>query len=242
MSLPTRLSIIGAGGRLGQLVTEQALADPRFAVQDLIVSSTSIRIGQAAFHGSIHYRAEFSQAFDVLIDVSLPHVFAHTQAALKRFGGALVCGTTGFDQATLDELEAIAKTRALLHTHNFSHGIAVLQHLAECASKLLGPDYQVGIIDLHHQHKLDSPSGTALSLQASLQAGGATQVQHSALRIGAIVGEHQVHFAGTGERLCLTHSADSRLMFAKGALDAAAWIANQKPGRYSMRDVFGIAI
>jgi 4-hydroxy-tetrahydrodipicolinate reductase len=235
-----RLGIIGASGRLGQLVAELALSDSRFAVQALIVRAESKLLGRIAFASQLTYQSEMTQACDVWIDVSLPSALEQTRAAITLLGGAWVCGVTGLNAAQTEALNRFAERQALLHTHNFSRGIAVLAHLAERAAKLLGAEYQTGIVDLHHQFKIDAPSGTAISLEHALRKGGASSVQHSALRIGSIVGEHQIHFAGSSERINLTHIADSRTMFAKGALDAAAWIAQQKPGRYEMADVFGI--
>lgn len=235
-----RLSIIGARGRLGALICAHALKDPRFTVQQLIVSSHSSQHNLTEFDGPLKFTADITEAFDVLIDVSLPAALPKTLQALASYGGALVSGVTGLDQAQQRTLQDLSPKHAILHTHNFSRGVAVLKHLAQRAAQLLGPEYQTGIIDLHHQHKIDAPSGTALSLEASLRKGGANEVQHSALRMGTIVGEHQIHFAGPAERLQLTHIADSRAMFAKGALDAAAWIATKPAGTYTMADVFGI--
>jgi 4-hydroxy-tetrahydrodipicolinate reductase len=236
-----RLAIAGASGRLGRLIAEHAARDPRFALCALLVSPGSSLLGQL---GPDHHTAYASTAqahFDVLIDVSLPAALSASLAAVSHFGGALVSGVTGYSQTELQTLAGFSETHPLLHTHNFSRGIAVMRHLTQIAARLLGPDFDVGIVDIHHRHKRDAPSGTALSLEAAALAGGAQAVQHSALRIGAIVGEHQLHFAGPAESLCITHHAGERAMFALGALDAAAWITQRESGRYEIAQVFGVA-
>ena len=117
----------------------------------------------------------------------------------------------------------------------------MLKHLSRIAAELLGEGFDVGILDIHHRNKRDAPSGTALSLEAALRRGGTGSVQHSALRLGSVVGEHQVHFSGKAEEITLTHRAADRAMFALSALDAAAWLAGKAPGSYAIEAVFGIA-
>ena len=238
---PIRLAVIGAGGRLGLEITALAAADRRFCLSTLLVSATSSLLMHPSPHAPLHYVARLATAVDVIIDVSLPQAFAQTKAAVRESGAALVCGVTGFDNTGLAAIAELARTHAVLHTHNFSRGVAVLKHLSRIAAELLGPSFDIGILDIHHRNKRDAPSGTALSLEAALRQGGARDVQHSALRLGSVVGEHQVHFCGKAEELVLTHRAADRAMFALGALDAAAWMAGQAPGLYAIEAVFGIA-
>lgn len=235
-----RISVIGAGGRLGQLICQHALADARLELCEAIVSPNSPLLGNAQ-RGPLNYAPAVTQAVDVLIDVSLPAAQAQVLHALSQHAAALVSGVTGYSPSQLAFLRAAAGDKKILHTHNFSRGVAVLKFLAMSAARLLGPSYQVGVVDVHHQRKLDAPSGTALSLEAALRAGGADSVQHAALRLGAVVGEHQVHFAGAHEQIQLNHQAADRGMFARGALDAALWIAQQPcAGWFQMEDVFAI--
>jgi 4-hydroxy-tetrahydrodipicolinate reductase len=236
-----RLAIIGAGGRLGLQITALAAVDPRFCLSALLVSPSSELLAQPSSCGPLNYVAKLETAVDVIIDVSLPQAFAQTATAVRDSGGALVCGVTGFDELGLAAMAELAQTHAVLHTHNFSRGVVVLKHLSSIAAELLGPSFDVGILDIHHRNKRDAPSGTALSLEAALRQGGARSVQHSALRLGSVVGEHQVHFSGLAEELTLTHRAADRAMFAHGALDAAAWLAGKAPGQYAIEAVFGIA-
>ena len=238
---PIRLAIVGAGGRLGLQIAALSASDPRFRLAALLVSANSSLLALPSPHAPLHYVARLETAVDVIIDVSLPQAFAHTRAAVSEFGAALVCGVTGFDGVGLAAIAELSRTHAVLHTHNFSRGVAVLKHLSGIAAELLGPSFDVGLLDIHHRNKRDAPSGTALSLEVALRQGGASKVQHSALRLGSVVGEHQVHFSGQAEEITLTHRAADRAMFAHGALDAAAWLAGKAPGRYAIEAVFGIA-
>ncbi len=236
-----RLAIIGAGGRLGLQITTLAAADARFRVEALLVSPSSALLMQRSPHTSLDYVARLETSVDVIIDVSLPQAFAQTATVVRDSGAALVCGVTGFDALGLLAMAELAQTHAVLHTHNFSRGVAVLKHLSRIGAELLGPSFDVGILDIHHRNKRDAPSGTALSLEAALRQGGTANVQHSALRLGSVVGEHQVHFSGPAEEITLTHRAADRAMFAHGALDAAAWLCGKAPGNYAIEAVFGIA-
>ncbi len=237
---PIRLAIVGASGRLGLEITALAAVDPRFNLSALLVSANSVLLGQKSRSAPLKYVSSLATSVDVIIDVSLPLAFTQTANAVRNSGAALVCGVTGFDELGLAALAELSRTHAVLHTHNFSRGVAVLKHLSRVAAELLGPSFDVGILDLHHRNKRDAPSGTALSLEAALQQGGVKTVQHSALRLGSVVGEHQVHFCGKAEELTLTHRAADRAMFALGALDAAAWLAGKAAGSYVIDTVFGI--
>ena len=249
---PISLAIIGAGGRLGLEIAALAAADPRFRLDALVVSPISALLAHLSPCAALQYVARLETCVDVIVDVSLPHAFVQTAKAVRDSAAALVCGVTGFDDLALAALAELAQTHAVLHTHNFSRGVAVLKHLARIAAQLLGPSgfelakqpeqiFDIGILDIHHRNKRDAPSGTALSLEAALRQGGALSVQHSALRLGSVVGEHQIHFSGQAEEITLTHRAADRAMFAIGALDAAAWLCGKAPGRYAIESVFGIA-
>ncbi len=238
---PIRLAIFGAAGRLGRQIAALAAADPRFSLVALLVSPNSALLSGLSPDTRLTYLTKLDMSVDVIIDVSLPQAFAQTAAAVRDSDAALVSGVTGFDELGLAAMARLTRTHAVLHTHNFSRGVAVLKHLSRIAAELLGQSFDVGILDIHHRNKRDAPSGTAISLEAALIQGGASGVQHSALRLGSVVGEHQVHFSGKAEEVVLTHRAADRAMFALGALDAAAWIAGKAPGSYAIEAVFGIA-
>ena len=228
--------------------------------------SAPLRIGLLAPHGrmGVALAAEIDAAdgfvldadrAQVLIDFSAPAALA---ASLDRACTAsipIVVGTTGLDALAEERLVRAAQSVAVLHAANMSMGVTLLAHLVEQAAARLGPDWDIEILDMHHAAKVDAPSGTALMLGARAAAGRGTDAQalhdrsgaraagaigYAALRGGTVAGDHDVIFAGPSERLILSHRAESRAIFARGALAAARWIASKPPGRYTMNDVLGL--
>jgi len=254
----TRVLVVGAGGRMGQSLVR------------MIEASGDLRLGAALEHGAhpllgreiargvtlgADLRAACAQA-DVAIDFSSP---ASTLALLdvaEARGLPLVIGTTGLDSAGEARIAQAARRVAIVRAANFSIGVTVLLELvAEAARRLEG--YEIDVLEMHHDQKLDAPSGTALELARSAAAARGQEFQHAgvyarhgqtgvrdpksiglqALRLGDSVGEHTVYFAGPGERVELSHRALSRENFAAGALRAARWLVGRVPGLYAMRDV-----
>jgi 4-hydroxy-tetrahydrodipicolinate reductase len=194
---------------------------------------------------------------DVLIDFSAP---AGLEASLGRAvtaGIPILVGTTGLDERADEQLAEAAKRIAVLRAANTSLGVAVLSDLVERAAKALGPEWDIEILEMHHRMKADSPSGTALALGKAAAAGRGTPLRaergrdgtglkrqegaigFASLRGGTVAGEHDVIFAGADERLVLSHRAESRMIFARGALAAARFLVGKPAGLYSMRDVIG---
>jgi 4-hydroxy-tetrahydrodipicolinate reductase len=227
-----------ASTHLGQ---DAALEGPATGVR--ITADARIALGEAA----------------VAIDFSLPQGIAeHAQVCLER-RVALLVGATGFDAATRRELERAARTIPLLIAPNTSPGVAVMTHLIEVAARALG-GYDAEIVEIHHRTKRDAPSGTALAWgEAIARARGAEleplavfdrhgspgprrpgSIGFAALRAGDVVGEHTAVLAADGERIELTHRANDRMVFARGALLAAAWLAGRPPGLYGMKNVLGL--
>ena len=171
--------------------------------------------------------------FDVAIDFSLPEGFDPVLALCLARGRALVSGTTGLEPGQRQALDAAAAHVPLLWASNFSVGVAVLNALVERAAQAL-PGWDCDIVESHHVHKKDAPSGTALTLGEAAARGGA-EPRYASLRAGDIVGEHLVQFAGQGERIELVHRATNRDIFARGALQAASRLAGRDPGLYTMR-------
>jgi 4-hydroxy-tetrahydrodipicolinate reductase len=241
----TRLHVHGGNGRLGQAIVRIALASGDYEV------SVSGRIGEIS---------EKEAAWDVAIDVSQPQGSIAIASRCAAQGVPLVIGTTGHSVDQLDKLRTDAARMAVLLSPNFSVGVNLLFWLTEKTSAILGPEFDPEIVDLHHRLKKDSPSGTAKRLgeiiakTRSLQYDDAarhgregmvgersrSEIGIHAVRGGDIVGEHNVYFAGIGERIELTHRASSRDTFAKGALRAADWLIGKPPGWYEMRDVLGL--
>ncbi len=197
---------------------------------------------------------------DVLVDFTAPSALEANLAAACEAGTPIVVGTTGLGQAHHDLIDNAAARIAVLQTSTTSLGITLLARLVADAAARLGPDWDIEIVEAHHRHKIDAPSGTALLLgDAAAEGRGATltdlkvvdragltgarsegTIGFASIRGGSIAGDHQVIFAGPGERLELIHRAESREMFARGAVRAALWLAGQPAGRYAMTEVLGL--
>lgn len=226
---PIRLTLIAPDGRMGKAIAAAVAQDGGFAIdQD---------------HG------------DVVVDFSAP---AALQASLDRAlaaGVPILVGTTGLDELAEGRIRAASDKVAVLRASNTSLGVALLAELVERAARVLGPSWDVEILEMHHRHKADAPSGTALTLGDAAARGRATglvaesgrdgtglsraegAIGFAALRGGTVVGDHDVIFAGPEERLILSHRAESRMIFARGALAAARFLHRRNAGLYSMRDV-----
>ncbi len=263
-----RVAIAGAGGRMGRVLLDAACSTPGVMLGsafdmpgspmagrdagELCVAATGVKIGTDA-------AAALADA-DVLIDFTRPEgTLAHVRAcrAAKR---GIVIGTTGFAASGLDEIRAAAKDIAIMMAPNMSIGVVVMSKLVEMASRVLGPDYDAEVFEIHHSKKVDAPSGTALMLGKTVAKArgesfdeGAVFARHgntgerkagtvgfAALRGGDIVGDHTVFFAGPGERIEVTHRSTSRATYAQGAMRAARFIATAKAGLYDMDDVLGL--
>lgn len=234
---PTRLLIHGASGRMGQALLRIAAEDSSLQVVAAVVRKPPI---QRVIDGIPHFAAsELSGApvFDVAIDFSLPEGFDPVLALCVERGVGLVSGTTGISEAQQAALAAAANKIPLVWATNFSLGVAVLAELVERAAAAL-PGWDCDIVESHHVHKKDAPSGTALTLGESAQHGGA-EPRYASLRAGDIIGEHFVQFTGLGERVELVHRATNRDIFARGALHAAKQLRQRGPGQYRVRDLVG---
>lgn len=183
-------------------------------------------------------------AADVVIDFSLPEATSGVFAAVTSHGKPLVCGVSGLSDAQLSELDRAAESVAIVYDRNMSLGVCVLENLVRQASATLGSDFAAEVHEVHHVHKLDSPSGTALKLGeaiASARGSAADDIRYEVERRGEVPGDHSVLLSSPTERLTLGHSVTTRQVFADGALRAARWIIDQPPGRYAMRDVLNLS-
>jgi 4-hydroxy-tetrahydrodipicolinate reductase len=238
----------------------------RCQLSGALASAASTQLGHdAALEGAatgVRITADARAALGgaaVAIDFSLPQGIAeHAQACLER-RVALLVGTTGFDAAARRELESAAREIAVLIAPNTSLGGAVMTHLLEVAARALGGSYDAEIVEVHHRMKRDAPSGTALAWGEAIARARGKELEQLAvfdrhaspgprvpgsigfasLRAGDVVGEHTAMLAADGERLELTHRAEDRMVFARGALVAAAWLAARPPGLYGMKNVLG---
>jgi 4-hydroxy-tetrahydrodipicolinate reductase len=258
------LVIFGITGRMGQCLLRALDEDQQFRLSGALASASSSRLGQKAAaeleSGGVLVTADCAAALEgasVAVDFSAAHaVAAHARACVNARVPLLV-GATGIDASTRSELKAAALEIAVLIAPNTSVGVAVLHELVAAAALALGSDYDVEISEAHHRMKRDAPSGTALSLGELVASArgkrlsdvgvfgrlGAGEprdpsgIGFSVVRAGDIVGEHTVTFATAGERLEITHRAADRMIFARGALQAAAWLIGRAPGLYGMEDV-----
>ena len=201
-----------------------------------------------------------TKASDVLIDFSSPHALSANLEACVAAGRPVVIGTTGLEAAHHALIDAAAQHVAVLQTGNTSLGVNLLAALVEDAARRLGDDWDIEIVEMHHRHKVDAPSGTALLLGEAAAKGrgvalsqakvsgrdgitcarAAGSIGFAALRGGSVSGDHQVIFATEGERIELGHRAESRAIFARGAIRAALWLVDQPAGRYDMKSVLGL--
>jgi 4-hydroxy-tetrahydrodipicolinate reductase len=248
----TKIGILGAKGRMGRAIALAA---------DELGATISGGIDQeGVVHGTHAGLAELAGASDVLVDFTRPDALSgHLEAAVAA-GCPIVIGTTGLDPGDHAAIEAAAKTVAVLQAANTSLGVNLLAHLVQEAAARLGPDWDIEIVEMHHRHKADAPSGTALLLGDAAAKGrgvdlasvsdrgrdgitGARRegdIGFAALRGGSVAGDHQVILATDGERIELGHRAESRTIFARGAVKAALWLKGKPAGRYTMNDVLGL--
>jgi 4-hydroxy-tetrahydrodipicolinate reductase len=266
--LIVQTAIAGVSGRMGRTLLEAVAADAGCALhaaidrpgRPLVGQDAGAAWGAASGVNVTDQPAAALQGAHALIDFTRPEAtFAYLDACMAA-GVPLVIGTTGFDEAGRARIAAAAQQIPIVFAPNMSVGVNLLMKLAELAAQVLDDGYDIEIIEAHHRHKVDAPSGTALGLgQAVAQAIGRDlascavygregvtgerdpkAIGFATVRGGDIVGDHTLLFAGIGERVELTHKASSRATFAQGALRAAKWLQGRAPGLYDMRDVLGL--
>ena len=261
-----RVAIAGAAGRMGRTLMQAVLDDDALELGAATERPGAPEIGGDAGDlvgaGAVGVivaaaLAEAVQDFDVLIDFTIPAATLANLDTCHAAGRALVIGTTGFDAAGRARIRQAAQRIPILMAPNMSVGVNLMFRLVDQAARVLGDDVDIEVIDLHHRHKMDAPSGTAVRLGEVLaQALGRDlsevaeygrqgetgprrrqAIGFSVLRGGDVVGEHSVLFAGDGERLEITHRAGSRMNFARGALRAAKFLADKPNGLFDIQDV-----
>ncbi len=265
------LAIAGAGGRMGRTLVRLIDQTDGLCLTGASEAPGSPHMGADAgtLAGAgplgIAITADPAKAMkgaDGLIDFTTPDATCAHAAFAADHGLFHIIGTTGFTAEALDLIDAAARKTAIVRAGNFSVGVNLLCGLAERAARALEQDFDIEILEMHHKHKVDAPSGTALMLGEAVARGrqidlaahtdqprfGQTgprqpgQIGFTALRGGSVIGEHTVIFAGPAERIELSHKAEDRALFAHGALLAARWAQGRAPGHYSMQDVLAEAI
>jgi 4-hydroxy-tetrahydrodipicolinate reductase len=264
-----RIGIAGASGKMGRVLVRKVMEHP-----ELTLAAAWERPGHAALGADAGVLAGMDAAgilvadspqeavakCDVIIDFTAPAPTVELAQLAAGYACNLVIGTTGLNEAQLQVLQHVAQKRGVVYAVNFSLGVNLLAILAERAAAALGFNYDIEIVEAHHNQKKDAPSGTALTLyQAVCRGRGldpASAARHGreglagvrtqseiglhAVRGGDIVGDHTILFAGPGERLEFKHQAHTRDVFAAGAVGTAAWLAGKSAGWYSMADVLGL--
>ncbi|NQZ33458.1 MAG: 4-hydroxy-tetrahydrodipicolinate reductase [Oceanospirillaceae bacterium] len=264
-----RIAVIGAAGRMGKVLIEAVQLHPQLSLGAALVSQNSslceVDAGELAGVGKIAVYCSNSLAavvddFDVLIDFTTPELTMANLELCVANNKAIVIGTTGLNEQQKAQLLGASKEIPVIFASNMSVGMNLCFKVLDTIARTLGDDYDVEIIETHHRHKVDAPSGTAISLgevvanaldrnlkehavygrEGIIGPRPKKQIGFETIRAGDVVGDHTVLFANEGERIELTHKASSRMTFAKGATRAAAWLKDKQPGLYDMQDVLGL--
>lgn len=264
-----KIGIVGCAGRMGRMLVNAVLDAEGSTLAggterpggDAVGRDLGELVGRGALE--VLVESDPRKLFDVadaVIDFTAPAATLAHAAFAAETRKVLVVGTTGLSQDDEAQLRAAADRTAIVYAPNFSVGVNLLMALTERAAAILGDDYDIEIVEMHHRRKVDAPSGTALGLGRSAAKGrgvaldqvwckardghtGARprgEIGFATLRGGDVIGDHTVMFAAEEERVELTHKASSRAVFAKGAVRAALWAKGRPPGLYSMRDVLGL--
>jgi len=264
-----RIAVVGAAGRMGrQLIQATAQAEDACLGAAVARAGSSLAgtdAGELAGCGTLGVVVSDSLAavvndFDVLIDFTRPEATLDYLAFCRQHRKAMVIGTTGFDDAGKAAIKAAAEDIGIVFAANFSVGVNLVLKLLEKAAKVMGEYADIEIVEAHHRHKVDAPSGTALAMGEAI-AGAmdwdlnehavyaregitgerkAQTIGFATVRAGDIVGEHTAMFADIGERVEITHKASSRMTFANGAVRAALWLSSHKGGLFDMRSVLNL--
>ena len=241
----TRIGIIGSAGRMGQAIAA-AIADAGETLSGGIDKDGDV--------------AALAAQSDVLVDFSSPHALEANLDAAVAAGVPVVIGTTGLEERHHFLIDSAAQSIPVLQTGNTSLGVTLLAHLVREAASRLGDDWDIEIVETHHRMKVDAPSGTALLLGEAAASGrgidladeserardgitgkrGVGTIGFCSLRGGSVAGDHSVLFLGAGERVTLSHLAENRTIFAKGAVRACQWLIGRPVGRYTMPEVLGL--
>ncbi|WP_413204621.1 4-hydroxy-tetrahydrodipicolinate reductase [Rhodospirillum sp. A1_3_36] len=264
-----KIGILGCAGRMGRMLLKEVIESP-----EAELAGGSERPGSPALGVDLGVLAGLDaqgltasdnvdalfEAADAVIDFTTPAATVGHAALAAQHGTALIVGTTGMAEDDVAMLREVAKAIPVVFAPNMSVGVNLLFALTERVAAILGEEYDIEIVEMHHKHKVDAPSGTALGLGRAAAAGRgvvlddvATRVRDgvtgpresgsigfATLRGGDVVGDHTVMFATEGERIELTHKASDRKVFAKGAVRAALWTRNNGPALYTMRDILGL--
>ncbi len=264
-----KIAVTGAAGRMGKNLIKACVQSPETQLSAAIEHPQSdaleIDAGTIAGVGALDIKIEDSiqkviQDFDVLIDFTRPEITLKNLEECRKSGKSIVIGTTGFTPEQIETIQSAAQEIPVILAPNMSVGVNLCLKLLATAAKVLGDEVDIEIIEAHHRHKVDAPSGTALRMGEVVAESlgrdlsecavygreGITEerdrqtIGFSTVRAGDIVGDHTVMFADIGERIEITHKASSRMTFANGAIRAAIWLKDKNRGLFDMQDVLGL--
>lgn len=267
--MTVKIAVTGAAGRMGKTLIEAISVAEGCELSAALERPESSLIGADAGELAglgkcgVLVGADIAAVvddFDVLIDFTAPLATLANAEVCAKAGKGMVIGTTGFDAGQKAELESFIAPIAVCQASNFSTGVNLCFKLLDMAARVLGDDVDIEVYEAHHRHKVDAPSGTALSMgqvvadalgrdldkvavygrEGQTGARERETIGFATVRAGDIVGDHTVMFCAEGERVEITHKASSRMSFARGAVRAAAWLKAQTAGRYDMQDVLGL--
>ena len=265
-----RIAVVGASGRMGLCLIKAAELDTRTTLSIATSRSGSLAIGKDAGElagiGTLNIKiiddvASAIDHFDVLIDFTRPDASMEFIEICRQAGKKIIIGTTGFSEPQKDSITKAAKEIAIVMAPNMSVGVNLALKLLEMTAKVMGDYTDIEVIEAHHRHKVDAPSGTALRMgeviaktlgrdlkdcaiygrEGNTGERDRKTIGFSTIRAGDIVGDHTVMFADEGERVEITHKANSRMTFANGAIIASVWLNDKPNGLYDMQDVLGLS-
>jgi 4-hydroxy-tetrahydrodipicolinate reductase len=265
----TRIGIVGADGRMGHALIKACIDTPNVTLAAAVERRGSPTVGQDAGEiagiSKLDLRvtddlAAVIAGLDAVIDFTRPESTLANLALCRANGTRLIIGTTGFTPEQRAEIESTAHSLPIVLAPNMSVGVNLCLKLLEIAARVIGNQTDIEIVEAHHRHKVDAPSGTALRMgevvakalgrdlrdcavygrEGNTGERDSKTIGFSVIRAGDIVGDHTVLFADEGERVEITHKASSRMTFAKGAVRAATWLMDKQPGLYDMQDVLGL--
>jgi 4-hydroxy-tetrahydrodipicolinate reductase len=266
---PLRLVVVGAAGRMGRTLVRIIHETPGVRLAGAVEREGAAEIGRDAGElagvgtSGVLITGDAAKAFaagDAVLDFTIPEASVAFAALAAKAKIAHVIGTTGFSPADNAKIAAAARKTVVVKSGNMSLGVNLLAGLVRQAAKALDADFDIEVVEMHHRHKVDAPSGTALLLGRAAAEGRGVDLAQTSVRVrdgitgarrrgdigfatlrgGSVVGEHSVLLAGEGEVVELAHRATDRAIFARGAVKAALWTRGRKPGLYSMSDVLGL--
>ncbi|MDX8408785.1 MAG: 4-hydroxy-tetrahydrodipicolinate reductase [Mariprofundales bacterium] len=263
----SNIAIVGAGGRMGRMLIRAVMTSDHCTLvaaterenSPSVGKDAGILVGATALGVVVCESLQADDNIDTIIDFTAPAATLQHAAFAAAHGISMVIGTTGLDAAGLTQLRTIMAAQSVVMAPNFSVGVNLALQLAERTAATLGEEYDTEIVETHHRHKMDAPSGTALALGQAVAAGRdvdfserAVYARHgltgprkpgdigfAVMRAGSVVGDHATYFVSDEEQIEIRHVAHDRMVFAKGAVRAANWLVAKQPGWYTMADVLG---